>query len=97
MVLVYISQGLSIVRVGCAGDAAPEAFRDSHASEDRSSILIRVVTPGEALEWEDWQQWHEHLTRTWGDALLDVLVVSPTQWRSVVIRDWPEPSGTQGP
>lgn len=87
MVLVYISQGLSIVRVGYTGDAAPEAFGDSRASDDRSSILIRVVTPGEALEWEDWQQWHVHLTRTWGDALLDVLVVSPTQWRSVVTRD----------
>ena len=83
VVVAYISHGLSVMRAKCAPEAARGAFPDFGESDDRCVILVRVVTSGEPLVWEDWRRWHEGLATTSGAALVDVLVVSPTQWRSL--------------
>lgn len=82
--MVYISQGLSVMRSKCADDAACGVLPDFGQSDDRCGILIRVVSSDEPLVWADWRRWHEGLSTTWGGALLDVLVVSPKHWRSVL-------------
>ena len=91
VVVVYISQGLSVMRSKCVANADCGVLPDLGHPDDRCGILIRVLTSGEPLVWADWRRWHAELATTWGGALLDVLVVSPTRWRSVLT-----PADSQG-
>ncbi len=96
VVMVYISQGLSVMRSQCAADAVCGVLPDfGHPNpDDRCGILLRVVTSAEPLVWVDWRRWHVGLATTWGGTLVDVLVVSPTHWRSVLT---PAGQGTSEP
>jgi len=92
--MVYISHGLSVMRAEYAPEVACGVLPDFGHSDDRCGILIRVVTMGEPIVWADWRRWHEGLATTWGAALVDILVVSPTQWRSLLTQAGP---GTSEP
>lgn len=83
VVVAYISGGLSVMRTRSAPDE--DCFSQQfEPSGGRSSILIRVVATGETLTWPSWERWHQGLALCWGSTVVDVLVASPTQWRSVL-------------
>ena len=94
--MVYISHGLSVTRSLCDPTELRVGLPDLSRGDDRSAILIRVVASGEPMVWADWRRWHEGVAATWGSALVDVLVVSPTQWDSLLLTADQEPSGRSG-
>lgn len=92
VVIVYISQGLAVMRSQCDSEQSYAVHPDFGRSHDRSGILLRIVPSGAPLVWADWRRWYEHLATTWGSALVDVLVVSPARWRSLLAPDAQETS-----
>lgn len=96
VVVVYISKGLGVVRCQPELEAATEPLPNFGCPHDRSFILIGVVTSGQPLVWPDWPRRHQELAATWGGVLVDVLVVSPTHWRSLLVPLAGQPASLGG-
>src|SRR5688572_27384215 len=83
VVVGFIDRGRCSMRVASAPSDVSR-LAPSDRSNDICVLLVQVVSRPEQLAWKEWRTWYDAASRCWSERLLDVLVASPTEWRSLL-------------